>query len=230
MIEHRPFVALGRANHGWLDARYHFSFSSYYDFRRMGWGALRVLNDDEIAGGHGFPAHPHRDMEIVTYVREGAITHEDNLGNKGRTGAGEVQVMTAGTGVWHSEANAEDETTRLFQLWILPREQGVPPAWGTKALPHGSDGFVTLASGFPEDDGALAINADARVLGATLLAGTEVLRPLELARHAYLVVARGAVAIGDLRLGPRDAVAITDEPDLRLRVLDDCELLLVDTL
>ena len=118
MIERRTFAELGGADHGWLKARHHFSFASYNDPSRMGWGALRVWNDDEIAAQGGFPPHPHADMEIITYVREGAITHQDSMGNKGRTEAGDVQVMSAGTGVRHSEYNLEDETTRLFQIWI----------------------------------------------------------------------------------------------------------------
>ena len=118
MIELRPYRELGGAQHGWLDTRHHFSFAEYYDPKRMGWGALRVWNDDTIAPRTGFPPHPHRDMEIITYVRKGAITHKDNLGNQGRTEAGDVQVMSAGTGIAHSELNEEDEATQIFQIWI----------------------------------------------------------------------------------------------------------------
>ena len=128
MIDIRPFDSLGAANHGWLDARHHFSFASYHDPQRMGWGRIRVWNDDTIAAKSGFPPHPHDNMEIVTFVRTGAITHEDSLGNKGRTVAGDVQVMSAGTGIRHSEFNLEDETTTIFQIWILPDSQGEPPA------------------------------------------------------------------------------------------------------
>lgn len=120
MIELRPFDSLGGANHGWLDAKHHFSFADYHDPARVNWGNLRVWNDDTIAPQTGFPPHSHRDMEIITYVREGAITHEDSLGNKGRTEAGDVQVMSAGTGVRHSEYNREDVTTKIFQIWIIP--------------------------------------------------------------------------------------------------------------
>ncbi len=142
MLELRPFNTLGGAHHGWLDAHHHFSFAEYYDPQRMNWGDLRVWNDDVIAAGTGFPLHPHRDMEIITYVREGAITHQDNLGNKGRTEAGDVQVMSAGTGIAHSEYNLEDKETRIFQIWILPtetgrRHRGVPnrsPKVSAKAL------------------------------------------------------------------------------------------------
>jgi quercetin 2,3-dioxygenase len=151
MIERRPFDTLGGANHGWLNAKHHFSFANYYDPKRMSWGNLRVWNDDEIAAGTGFPPHPHSDMEIITYVRDGAITHEDSLGNKGRTVAGDVQVMSAGTGIRHSEYNARaGNLTRIFQIWIEPTKRGEAPAWGSKPFPKGerSGQFVVLASGF----------------------------------------------------------------------------------
>ena len=231
MIEHRPFTALGGADHGWLQARFHFSFAGYHDRERMGWGLLRVLNDDEIAGGHGFPTHPHRDMEIVTYVRQGAITHEDSLGNAGRTEAGDVQVMSAGTGVAHSEANHEAGPTRLFQLWLLPRRAGGAPRWGTRPFPREArDGrFVALASGFAGDSEALEIGADARVSGATLAAGATIEHALDDGQHAYLVVARGAVEVNGIKFGTRDGAAIADEKKLRITAQGDAELLLVET-
>ena len=135
MIDHRPFGTLGAANHGWLDARHHFSFAGYHDPERTQWGSLRVWNDDTIAPKSGFPPHPHRDMEIITYVRKGAITHEDNLGNRGRTEAGDVQVMSAGTGIRHAEYNREDSETQIFQIWILPSATGLEPTWGTRPFP-----------------------------------------------------------------------------------------------
>ncbi|MCX8253817.1 putative Quercetin 2,3-dioxygenase [Beijerinckiaceae bacterium RH AL1] len=231
MIEIRPFAALGGADHGWLKARFHFSFAGYHDGDRMGWGDLRVLNDDEIAAGHGFPMHPHRDMEIVTYVRQGAITHEDSLGNAGRTVAGDVQVMSAGSGITHSEVNHEAETTRLFQLWLFPRKAGGTPRWGTRPFPRAArDGrFVALASGLAGDGEALEIGADARVSGATLAAGSQIEHALEVGRHAYLVVARGAVEVNGVALGERDGAAIADEKKLRITAGGDAELLLVET-
>jgi redox-sensitive bicupin YhaK (pirin superfamily) len=129
MIERRPFEQLGGANHGWLDAKHHFSFASYHDPKKMGWGPIRVWNDDAIAPNSGFPPHPHADMEIITYVREGAITHQDSLGNHGRTEAGDVQVMSAGSGVRHAEYNKEGDTTRLFQIWIEPSARGALWPW-----------------------------------------------------------------------------------------------------
>ena len=144
MIELRPFDSLGAANHGWLDAHHHFSFAGYHDPSRVHWGALRVWNDDIIAAKSGFPAHPHSDMEIITYVRSGAITHRDSMGNEGRTEAGDVQVMSAGTGVQHSEYNLEDEDTSIFQIWIIPEERGGDPEWGARPFPKTdrAGGFV----------------------------------------------------------------------------------------
>ncbi|MDR3408741.1 MAG: pirin family protein [Methylovirgula sp.] len=230
MIERRPFESLGAANHGWLDAKHHFSFGDYADAKRMGWGALRVWNDDAIAPQSGFPPHPHRDMEIITYVREGAITHQDSLGNKGRTEAGDVQVMSAGTGIRHAEYNLEPGTTRLFQIWILPREQGLGPSWGAKPFPKGdrSGHFVALASGYDEDKDALPIRADARVVGATLKAGQTADYPLGETRHGYLVPAKGAIEVNDIKLDTRDGAAVFGEKVLRVKALEDAEVVLVD--
>ena len=233
MIEKRSFESLGHADHGWLNARHHFSFADYHDPARMGWDALRVWNDDEIAPKNGFPPHPHRDMEIITYVRSGAITHQDSMGNTGRTGAGDVQVMSAGTGVRHAEYNLEDETTTLFQIWIMPKRQGGQPSWGAKPFPKGdrSGKFVTLASGFDDDlaDGALPIRADARVLGATLQAGESIDYDLGEGRHAYLVPATGAVDVDGTALGARDGAALTGGNTVRIIAREDAELVMVDS-
>ena len=230
MIEHRPFENLGGANHGWLNAKHHFSFAGYHDPKRMGWGALRVWNDDEIASETGFPPHPHADMEIITYVRQGAISHQDSLGNKGRTTAGDVQVMSAGTGIRHSEYNLEPETTKLFQIWIEPTARGRGPRWDTKPFPkHDRSGkFVPLASGFAADDEALPIGADARVLGATLKRGETAEYRLPGGRRAYLVAALGVVEVNGVRLGERDGAAIKDETSLKVTAIDDAEIVLVD--
>jgi redox-sensitive bicupin YhaK (pirin superfamily) len=230
MIEVRKFEELGGADHGWLRARHHFSFASYFDPKRMGWGDLRVWNDDEIAPGTGFAPHAHADMEIVTYVREGAVTHEDSLGNRGRTAAGDVQVMSAGTGIRHAEYNREPGLTRLFQLWIEPTQSGGAPAWGTRPFPRGERAgrFVVLASGRAGDAEALPIRADARVAGATLKAGETVEYALGPGRHAYLVAAAGRVTLNGASLGPRDGAAIRDEAALRVTALEDAEVLLVD--
>ncbi|RYF95601.1 MAG: pirin family protein [Caulobacteraceae bacterium] len=230
MIDHRPFDKLGHANHGWLNARHHFSFANWYEPTRMGWGDLRVWNDDEIAPKSGFPPHPHADMEIITYVREGAITHQDSLGNTGRTEAGDVQVMSAGSGIRHAEYNLEDETTKIFQLWIQPQTQGGEPSWGAKPFPKGdrSGKFVALASGL-DDEGALPIRARARVLGATLKAGETATYDLAEGRHAYLVAADGAVEVNGVPLATRDGAAIRDEAVLRVTAVSDAEVVLVDS-
>lgn len=230
MIELRPFATLGGANHGWLDAKHHFSFGGYHDPARTNWGNLRVWNDDTIEPQTGFPPHPHRDMEIITYVREGAITHQDSLGNKGRTEAGDVQVMSAGTGIRHSEYNLEDVTTRIFQIWIIPTRDGEAPQWGAKPFPKGerSGHFVTLASGYENDNDALPIRTDARVVGATLRAGETVEYPLGKDRKAYLVPATGAIQIDDIRVNARDGVAISDLEVVRVTAIEDSEIVLVD--
>lgn len=230
MIDRRPFNSLGGANHGWLDAKHHFSFASYYDPARMGWGGIRVWNDDTIAAGTGFPPHPHNDMEIITYVREGAITHQDSLGNTGRTEAGDVQVMSAGSGVRHSEYNREPGTTRIFQIWIEPKTRGEAPSWGAKPFPKGerSGRFVTLASGFANDDDALPIRTDARIVAATLKAGETAEYPLGATRHGYLVPAIGTVEVNGTRLEARDGAAIADEAVLRVTAIEDAEIVLVD--
>ncbi|HTV44069.1 MAG TPA: pirin family protein [Stellaceae bacterium] len=230
MIEKRPFASLGGANHGWLDTRHHFSFADYQDPERMNWGRLRVWNDDAIAPDTGFPPHPHADMEIITYVREGAVTHQDSLGNKGRTAAGDVQVMSAGSGIRHAEYNREPGTTSLFQIWILPTSRGGAPNWGTRPFPKNdrSGRFVVLASGFAEDGEALPIRSDARVLGATLRVGESVDYPLGKERHGYLVPAKGRVEVNGVTLDARDGAAIHGENGLRVRALDEAELVLVD--
>jgi redox-sensitive bicupin YhaK (pirin superfamily) len=230
MIDRRPFDKLGGADHGWLKAKHHFSFASYYDPSNMNWGALRVWNDDEIAPNTGFPPHPHSDMEIITYVRDGAITHQDNLGNKGRTVAGDVQVMSAGSGIRHAEYNLEPETTRIFQIWIEPKAFGGAPSWGSKPFPKGdrSGKFVTLASGFSDDAEALPIRTDARVLGATLKAGETTTYPLAKTRSGYLVPAVGTVEVNGVTLNARDGAAIKDEDVITVTALEDAELVLVD--
>ncbi len=230
MIELRPFPGLGGANHGWLDTRHHFSFADYDDPGRTHWGSLRVWNDDTIAPGTGFPPHSHRDMEIITYVREGAITHEDNLGNRGRTEAGDVQVMSAGTGITHAEYNRERGPTRIFQIWIIPTSRGKPPSWGQKPFPKAdrAGALVTLASGFPGDADALPIRTDARVLGATLRAGESLERVLDAKRFLYLVPALGVVEVNGVHAAARDGIAIAGTDLLRLRAIEDSEIVLVD--
>ena len=228
MIDIRKFDSLGHADHGWLDAHHHFSFANYHDPARMGWGRIRVWNDDRIGAKSGFPPHPHRDMEIVTYVRTGAITHQDSMGNKGRTGAGDVQVMSAGTGVVHAEYNLESEQTTLFQIWIETDRPGAPPSWGAMPFPKDSrDGaFQLLASG-EGADGVLTINADARILGATVKAGQSIEIDASPDRHLYLVPS-GRIRVNGVEARPRDGVAITGEDRVEIDAEEDAELVLVD--
>jgi redox-sensitive bicupin YhaK (pirin superfamily) len=230
MIKLKPFARLGGADHGWLKAKHHFSFASYYDANNMGHGALRVWNDDEIAPNTGFPAHPHANMEIITYVREGAITHQDSLGNKGRTEAGDVQVMSAGTGIRHAEYNLEPTLTKIFQIWIQPTTQGGQPTWGSKPFPKAnrSGKLVTIASGVAGDRDALPIRANARVLATTLKAGESAEYDADKARNLYLVPAAGSVEVNGVRVNARDGAAISDEAKLKIKALEDSELVLVD--
>ena len=231
---HRPGVVVRRAADrfatkiDWLDSHHSFSFGRHYDPDDTGHGLLLVNNDDIVTPGSGFETHPHRDMEIVTYVRTGAITHQDSLGNTGRTGAGDVQVMAAGTGVTHAEYNLEDEETTLFQIWIETDRRSASPSWGMMPFPKDAraGSFQTLASG-DAGDGSLTINADARILGATLAAGSSLSFHPDPARHLYLVPSAG-VRINGVDAAARDGVAITGEEEVRIEAISDAEIVLVD--
>lgn len=232
MIELRPFDSLGAFRNEWLNAHHHFSFGGYHDPKRMGLGGLRVWNDDEVAPGTGFDPHPHRDMEIVTYIREGAITHRDNLGNEGRTEAGDVQVMHAGTGITHAEYNQEKTATRLFQIWIMPDKRGVAPGWGTRAFPKGdgAKGLSILASGRAADaaSDALPLNADAAVLAGTLVQGQTTELVLAPGRAAYLVPVNGTVTVNGVVAQARDGVTISNERSVTITATQATELVVVD--
>jgi redox-sensitive bicupin YhaK (pirin superfamily) len=231
MIDVRSFDSLGAFQTDWLNAKHHFSFGHYHDAKRMGWGALRVWNDDEIQPKTGFPPHPHSEMEIITYVRDGAITHEDSLGNKGRTVAGDVQVMSAGSGIRHAEYNVEDELTRIFQIWILPDERGGQPYWNPREFPKGERAgeLVVLASGRKGDEDALPIRADARVVGGTLEAGQSATYTLEPGRHAYLGLAKGEVTVNGTKVGARDGAAIKDVETITITAVEASEVVMVDS-
>jgi quercetin 2,3-dioxygenase len=230
MIELRPFDSLGAFRNEWLNAHHHFSFGGYHDPARVGLGRLRVWNDDEVAPGTGFDPHPHRDMEIVTFIREGAITHRDNLGNEGRTDAGDVQVMHAGTGITHAEYNLEKIPTRLFQIWILPDRHGVAPGWGTRSFPRGGNGLSVLASGRPSDASseALKLNADAAVLAGTLAAGQTAEFSLAPGRAAYLVPVSGEVTVNGIVAQARDGVAISDERSVTITAKSATQVVVVE--
>jgi redox-sensitive bicupin YhaK (pirin superfamily) len=231
MIEVRPFSSLGAFRNEWLNAKHHFSFGGYRDAKRMGFGALRVWNDDEIAPGTGFDAHPHRDMEIVTFIRQGAITHRDSLGNEGVTRAGDVQVMHAGTGIIHAELNRETELTRLFQIWIFPDQEDVKPGWGTREFPRETgQGLHVLASGRAEDEdsGALPLYADAAVLAAKLGAGEKAHYTLGQGRAAYLVATGGDIKVNGVPAHARDGVALHEEKEIEIEAAQGAEIVLVD--
>jgi redox-sensitive bicupin YhaK (pirin superfamily) len=230
MIGVIPFETLGRLDIDWLSARYHFSFANYYDPARNGLGPLLVWNDDTIQPGTGFGPHGHRDMEIITYVRRGAISHRDHLGNEGRTEAGDVQMMTAGKGIRHAEYNLEDEVTQIFQIWIEPSVRGLEPRWAARRFPKAerSGELVVLASGRGNDAGALPIHQDAAILGATLAPGECVRHRLGNGRRAYLVPARGRIEINGAPAKARDGILVTGEADLAITAQEDAEILVAD--
>jgi redox-sensitive bicupin YhaK (pirin superfamily) len=224
-----PHEALGHADHGWLNARHHFSFGSYRDPQRTGFGTLLVINDDSIEAHKGFAPHPHRDMEIITYVRTGAITHEDSNGNKGRTGAGDLQVMSAGTGITHSEWNHEDETTTLFQIWITPKENGIAPHWDAKAFPKEvGTSLGVLVSGRPEDDvhKPLYIHQDAAIYGGRLAAGTATQQAIKY--QADIVVSDGELEVNGERLKTGDGMEVLGTDSISIKAHSEAELLVID--
>jgi quercetin 2,3-dioxygenase len=231
-----PYGQLGHADHGWLDARHHFSFADYRNPERMRFGVLRVINDDRVAAGTGFGTHPHRDMEIITYVRQGAITHQDSMGNTGRTAAGDVQVMSAGHGVLHSEHNRETEDTRLYQIWILPNRQGVEPRWEARAFPKmpvaAGSTLPLLVSGRSEDrdadhgTGALFMHQDAAIAGGRLVAGTVIRHPVK--HQAYVLASTGTLHVQGALMQQGDGAEVTGTPMLEIVAETDAEVLVID--
>lgn len=232
MIEAVPFSSLGRMDIDWLSARYHFSFAYYFDPARLGFGPLRVINDDTVKAHSGFDPHGHRDMEIITYIREGAITHEDSFGNRGRIEAGDVQVMSAGTGIQHSEWNHEDERTLLYQIWIEPAQNGIAPRYAEARFPKEarSGKLVTLASGRDRDKDAdvLPINQDAALMAATVKAGDSLTHDLGSDRRAYILLPHGKLALNGTALGPRDGAKVEKTDRIEMKAEEDSEVLLID--
>jgi redox-sensitive bicupin YhaK (pirin superfamily) len=220
----------GHFDHGWLDTFHTFSFSRYFDPRNMGFRSLRVINEDRIAAGQGFGTHGHHDMEIVTYVLEGAIAHRDSLGSGGVLGPGELQRMTAGTGITHSEFNAsESDPVHLYQIWLLPERAGLKPSYEQKTFPESERrNRLRLVASPGGEDGALTIGQDARLYLASLDAGSEVTRELGPDRHGWVQVLRGEVSLnGDTLLGG-DGAALSDESALVLRAEGPSEVLWFD--
>ena len=228
MLTIQRYEDLGTMKIDWLDAHYHFSFANYHNPQWVHFGPLRVINDDIVKAGGGFAPHPHNDMEIITYVRQGAITHEDSLGNRGKTAAGDIQVMAAGTGITHSEWNEEGEDTRLYQIWIFPRTKGAAPRWETRQFPKAEGALSLLASGrdVHEGKGAIYIDADAAIWGGTLKAGQIWEQPLE--GGAYLLVSTGEVSIGGQSLKAGDGVAVKDLRALTIKAVEASELVFID--
>ncbi|HEY0838775.1 MAG TPA: pirin family protein [Vulgatibacter sp.] len=229
MLTIRRAADRGHAVHGWLDTRHTFSFADYHDPRFMGFRALRVINEDRVAPRSGFGAHPHRDMEIVTYVLSGAIEHRDSTGTVGTLRPGEVQRMSAGTGIVHSEMNPTDDRLHFLQIWILPDRQGIPPSYEQKAFPEaerrGRFRVVVAPGG---EGGALHIHQDVRIHGVLLGDGERATHDLASGRHAWLQLARGAATLNGLALEAGDGVAISEEPRLELVAKGDAEALLFD--
>jgi quercetin 2,3-dioxygenase len=230
MLQLRSKETLDGGDLGWLKARHHFVVSAKGNKANSALGSLVVWNDDEIAPGTGFGRHSHSDIEIVTYVRQGVVTHEDSAGNIGRTVAGDVQVMSAGTGISHSEHNRDENPLKLFQIWLLPRERGGTPRWDSRKFPKADRAgrLIELASGDPSNAETLLIRADARVLGATLLAGTTLTHAPARFRHAYLAAAQGVILVNGQRVAVGDGIAAIDEPELTITAAENAEFILVD--
>jgi redox-sensitive bicupin YhaK (pirin superfamily) len=230
MITVRPSGERGHANHAWLDTRFSFSFADYYDPAHMGFRSLRVINDDRVAGGAGFPMHPHRDMEIVTYMLEGALAHRDSMGNGSTIGAGEVQRMTAGSGIHHSEFNpSPDEAAHLLQIWIQPRARGLKPSYDQRLFRAADKQgrLLPIATG-GQTDGAMRIETDASIFASRLSAGDRVTHELAPGRHAWVQLARGGARINGIDLAEGDGAALSGEPRVEIEGTGESELLLFD--
>lgn len=230
MIVLRPAEERGRANFGWLDSRHTFSFGEYYDPRYMGFRALRVINEDRVRPGYGFPTHPHRDMEIISYVLDGALEHKDSMGTGSIIKPGEVQRMSAGTGVLHSEANpSKDKPVHFLQIWLLPESRGIAPSYEQKQFPDTEkQGRLRLVAARDARDGAVAIHQDVDLYAGRFNAGDGTRFELRPGRHAWIQVARGEVTINGKALAQGDGAAVSDEPSLDLQATADAEILVFD--
>ena len=230
MIEHRRFLEMDRVDFGWRKAVHHFYKGDTGNQAHRPVGNLYWWNDEEVVPGGGPPAHFHRDVEIITYVREGAVLHRDSSGGSGQVDAGNVQVLSAGTGIEHAELSAPGQTAKVFQIWLAPVAEGGAPAWATKTFPKSERAgrFVVLASGYGNDSGAVPIRADARVSAATLAAGETLVYDLGMDRKAYLVPAYGQIMVNDVVIDARDGVAVHGEPTIRIEAVSDTEIILAD--
>jgi redox-sensitive bicupin YhaK (pirin superfamily) len=230
MITRRPAQERGHARHGWLDSYHTFSFADYYDQRHMGFRALRVINEDRVQPGRGFGTHPHRDMEIISYVLEGALEHKDSLGTGSVIRPGEVQRMSAGTGVTHSEFNSSrTELVHFLQIWILPERTGLPPGYEQRAFPtEEKRGNLRLVASHDGRDGSLTIHQSVDLYVSLLAPGEAVSHLLIPGRHAWIQVARGALLLNDVTLSAGDGAAVSDESRLTMTATDQTEVLLFD--
>ncbi|HBE66513.1 MAG TPA: quercetin 2,3-dioxygenase [Planctomycetaceae bacterium] len=220
----------GHANYGWLDTYHSFSFGGYRDPQHMGFRTLRVMNEDLVAPGEGFGTHPHNDMEIVTYVLDGALEHRDSMGNGEILRPGEFQRMTAGTGITHSEFNpSSDESTHLYQIWLLPEQRGLTPSYEQKAFAESERaGRLRLVASPDATEGSLKIHQDVRIYLANLEAADSVEHEIATGRHAWLQVLRGEVQVAGTRLSAGDGLAVSEEPSLQIRAAADAEVMLFD--
>ena len=229
MITLRPARERGHADFGWLDTRHTFSFGDYHDPRHLGFRALRVINDDRVAPARGFGTHPHRDMEIVSYVVDGALAHEDSTGQGSIIRPGEVQRMSAGTGVRHSEKNpSATEVVRFLQIWILPETKGIAPSYEQKSFPEAERrDRLRLVASRDGREGSLTVHQDAAIYAATLSGGATVSHGLAPGRHAWVQVVKGSIELGEHVLGEGDGAALSDEPHVEVRARDGAAEILV---
>jgi redox-sensitive bicupin YhaK (pirin superfamily) len=230
MIKIRKAEERGHFNHGWLDTYHTFSFDQYYDPRHMGFRSLRVINEDRVDAGRGFPTHGHRDMEIITYVLEGGLAHKDSMGNGSIIRPGDVQRMSAGTGVRHSEANpSKDEPVHLLQIWILPDEEGIEPSYEEKRFDDEEKrGRLRLVASPDGSDGSVRLHQDARLYATVLDAAQQVVHQLQPDRHAWVQVARGSIEVNGQLLKQGDGAAVSEERELKITGKEPAEFLLFD--
>lgn len=230
MITIRPSAERGHVDHGWLDTRHTFSFAGYHDPRHMGFGVLRVINQDRVQPGQGFGTHGHRDMEVLSYVVSGALEHRDSMGHGSIIRPGEVQLMSAGTGVTHSEFNpSREETTEFLQIWILPRQTGTAPRYEQREFSlEGLDGELRLLTSPDGREGSLRIGQDATVSTGRLAAGESLPLRLSEGRSGWVQVIRGRLDLNGIALAAGDGAALVDEPSLLFQAMEDAEILVFD--
>jgi quercetin 2,3-dioxygenase len=230
MIVKRPAAERGHFDHGWLDTSHTFSFADYHDPAHMGFRALRVINEDRVAAGQGFGAHSHRDMEIITYVLDGALAHADSIGNRSTIVPGDVQRMSAGTGITHSEFNArQDEPVHFLQIWLLPDRRGLAPGYEQKAIPESEErGVLRLLASRDGRDGTVTIHQDVDLYGSRLEPGERVKHALADGRHAWLQMVRGRIELNGTPLAAGDGAAVSEESALEMVAQESAHFLLFD--